>query len=342
MALGVARSSREACEDLSELEAAITQLVAGQTIDACSPSLRDALTQLGAEAIDDGRFRWPAALVPLDESRILAALDPLARRRLRTVEVLASVDSTNRYLLDRIARAGTHGVQDSVTHPGLVTTECQLAGRGRLGRRWNGSLGASIAVSLAYQLARSPQQLGGLSLVVGLAVVDALDPHGDLGLKVKWPNDVFYGAGKLCGVLIELATVPVIDLPVSTVVVGIGVNVAPRPSQRLGLDREVASIVDSVGPPPDRNLLLASLAIAVSAFIERFEADGFEPFVQTFDRLHLLHGRRCTVTGDATAADGAAGYVVRVLGAAADGALRVEADGREHRLVTGDVSLRAT
>ena len=113
-----------------------------------------------------------------------------------TVEVLARVDSTNTRLLER-ARVSS-GQQDArVSRPGeidvrsreprtphgrrlqdlqacLLVAEEQTRGRGRLGRDWVSSAGASLTFSLALPLA--PVQWGGLSLAVGLALAEALDP----------------------------------------------------------------------------------------------------------------------------------------------------------------------
>jgi biotin-(acetyl-CoA carboxylase) ligase len=34
--------------------------------------------------------------------------------------------------------------------------------------------------------------LSGLSLVVGLALLEVLRDYGAMGLKLKWPNDIYY------------------------------------------------------------------------------------------------------------------------------------------------------
>ncbi len=62
-----------------------------------------------------------------------------------TVEVAARVDSTNTRLLD-LARAGPDA-------PALLVAEAQTAGRGRLGRGWVATPGASLTFSLALPFA---------------------------------------------------------------------------------------------------------------------------------------------------------------------------------------------
>ena len=86
-----------------------------------------------------------------------------------SIELLATTGSTNADALARL-RAGD-------TRPCLIVAESQSAGRGRLGRAWWSAPGASLTFSLALGLA--PRDWGGLSLAVGLALVDALDPLVD-------------------------------------------------------------------------------------------------------------------------------------------------------------------
>ncbi len=45
----------------------------------------------------------------------------------------------------------------------------------------------------------------GLSLVVGVAVVEALEEMGVEGVKLKWPNDLYHNDKKLAGILVELS-----------------------------------------------------------------------------------------------------------------------------------------
>jgi BirA family biotin operon repressor/biotin-[acetyl-CoA-carboxylase] ligase len=89
--------------------------------------------------------------------------------------------------------------------------EHQTRGRGRLGRGWGRSAGASLTFSLSLPLA--PRDWSGLSLAVGVALADALEPPLDGAVPrigLKWPNDLWLdrrpGSGrKLGGVLIETA-----------------------------------------------------------------------------------------------------------------------------------------
>ena len=163
-----------------------------------------------------------------------------------TVEVLKEVDSTNSELMRR-ARAGQ-------TDPVLLVAESQTAGRGRLGRQWHAQAGDALTFSLGLML--HPADWSGLSLAVGLSVVESLDPQGALGLGLKWPNDIWVCQqdtsqqilgtlpkpasntwSKLAGILIETA-VPSMPMPKTSqhqvtnsqteqryCVIGVGINI---------------------------------------------------------------------------------------------------------------------
>jgi len=76
-----------------------------------------------------------------------------------TVEVVASIGSTNTELLARAKRS------PGQIQPCLLVAEQQTQGRGRQGKGWQSSAGASLTFSLA--LAMAPADWSGLSLAGG-------------------------------------------------------------------------------------------------------------------------------------------------------------------------------
>ena len=139
-----------------------------------------------------------------------------------SVEVLASVDSTNTYLLERARHSSGRRHEDS--QPCLLVAEHQTGGRGRMGRGWSAAPGASLTFSLSLPIARA--DWSGLSLAVGAALADALEPPvagtaPRLGLK--WPNDLWLMDGpargrKLGGVLIETVGIGQSEVAVANMV----------------------------------------------------------------------------------------------------------------------------
>ena len=138
------------------------------------------------------------ALPPWNDQAVQALTSSVRRFCPDTcVEVVAQIDSTNSELMRR-----GHGRDNP---PTLLVALSQTAGRGRMGRVWQSEAHAGLTFSWGMHLA--PTDWSGLSLAVGLALVEALDPDGQWGLRLKWPNDLCWqSAGsvrKLGGILIE-------------------------------------------------------------------------------------------------------------------------------------------
>jgi len=146
----------------------------------------------------------------------------MSATRFRDVRRFASIDSTNRYLLDEARAGAPEGV--------VAVADHQTAGRGRLGRTWEAPAGANLLCSVLLRPDLAPEERHLATAAVALAALDAVEALPPaLGLAgqvgVKWPNDLVDRSGrKLAGVLAEadLAASPAGPPPL---VVGIGINV---------------------------------------------------------------------------------------------------------------------
>lgn len=251
-----------------------------------------------------------------------------------SVEVMARLESTNTELLNR-ARAGDapapRGRRNEDTLPCLLVAEHQTHGRGRQGRDWIASPGASLTFSLLLRLA--PVSWSGLSLAVGCALADALDPGVAPRIALKWPNDLWLldgpGRGrKLGGILIETVNVG----PHRMAVVGIGLNVLAQPAD--GLTHGYASLVE-LDPEATAPAVLATVARPLVQALRQFEAEGFPAFRGAYTRRDLLAGLPLVTQGGGAPIEGTGA------GVDSDGTLLVRgADGTVHRLASGEVSIR--
>lgn len=102
----------------------------------------------------------------------------------------------------------------------LVVADAQDGGRGRGGRSWASEPGAGLWMTL-IERPRDPAALDVLALRIGLALADALAPHADGAIALKWPNDLYVGAGKLAGILIEARWREAMP---EWVAIGVGIN----------------------------------------------------------------------------------------------------------------------
>jgi BirA family biotin operon repressor/biotin-[acetyl-CoA-carboxylase] ligase len=271
-----------------------------------------------------------------------------------SVEVQARVDSTNTRLLER-ARALSGQRDARVSRPGeidagqreartphgrrqqdllacLLVAEEQTRGRGRLGRDWISSAGASLTFSLSLPLA--PAQWAGLSLAVGLALAEALDPLADAAalppIPLKRPNDLWLldgpGRGrKLGGILIETVNVGERRM----CVIGVGLNVLPQSADGVANGYACLQEIDPQSTAPR---VLARVAEPLVRAVLRFESEGFAPRVAGYGRRDLLLGQSVSATVP-EAVDGIAEGVDE------QGALRVRS-GALHTVVSGEVSVR--
>jgi len=214
-----------------------------------------------------------------------------------SVEVVASAESTNSALMERVRsetrRAGepmVFGRRQHDLQPCLLVAEQQTHGRGRLGRAWHSTRGASLTFSLAMPLQIS--DWSGLSLAVGVALADALEPlEGSLDaaprLGLKWPNDLWLDGRKLGGVLIE--TVPAGEHRM--VVVGVGLNIAPIQLESQAALSSGFACMQELLPQVSGPQVLALIAKPLVLALREFQSSGLAPWLSSYQRRDVLRGR---------------------------------------------------
>ena len=119
----------------------------------------------------------------LNKEQLLQQLPASVCAAVSDVWLFDSIDSTNDYLLEH-AKNKNSGFQ-------LCLADMQHAGRGRRGRVWFSSPGASLCLSVSTKLNASLNDLSGLGLMAAVVVVQVLRDLGVGGVGIKWPNDIF-------------------------------------------------------------------------------------------------------------------------------------------------------
>ena len=146
---------------------------------------------------------------------------------------IEETDSTNRWLKEN--GEGTM----------VVVADYQTAGKGCGTNSWESERGKNLTFSMLIHPTDIPaSQQFRITEVVSVALCEVLEQYiGDV--SIKWPNDIYMGDKKICGVLIEnrLQGNVIVDS-----IIGIGLNVnqtefvsdAPNPvSLRQLLGREI-------------------------------------------------------------------------------------------------------
>lgn len=155
-------------------------------------------------------------------------------------------------------------------HPAwtIVSAVLQSGGRGRFNRAWfAGEGGLWMSCNLPLE---GNRPWGMLPLVAGAALMDALAPLRIQQLRLRWPNDVMAGRGKLAGILVER---PAADLAS----VGIGINVFNSVLTLYGRTTDtpvrLADLVrDCPQLPQLRAMVADALAETFAFFVERGSA----------------------------------------------------------------------
>lgn len=136
----------------------------------------------------------------------------------KSIHFLPSCHSTNTVASDLIrAQKAVNGL--------IVITNEQTAGRGQQGNTWLSAANLNLTFSaIFFPTTYFITDSFYLNIVSSLAVAKTLEqflPYGKQ-VSVKWPNDIYIGNKKVCGILIENS---LRGDKINSVVMGIGINV---------------------------------------------------------------------------------------------------------------------
>jgi BirA family transcriptional regulator, biotin operon repressor / biotin---[acetyl-CoA-carboxylase] ligase len=230
------------------------------------------------------------------------------------------IDSTN-----TSARAlATSGAEDGT----VVTASFQMKGRGRLDRSWLAPPGVNLLASVILYPLRPLEEWGGIPLLAGLAVADAITSVGSIDTTLKWPNDVRVDQRKIAGVLVEAGQVAAR----AWCVIGVGINVNQREFEG-SYRHEPTSMLLEAGRMHDVEAVLDALLSALDRWFGKWTELGTPVIVKAWKlRTDMIGSTRMLE-------DRAGTRNVTVLDICDDGALFVKHDdGSEARVYAGDLS----
>jgi len=239
------------------------------------------------------------------------------------IEIFLTIDSTNRYLMKKVLLA------DVQCH--AVFAEQQTSGRGRHGRTWISPFGGNLYFSVLYPFQRAPRDVTGLSLAVGVAIVEQLERLDIKAAKLKWPNDVLVDERKLCGILLELHGESHGPL---AVVVGVGINISMSENAANEIDQPWVSYQSLTQTPVSRNQLAADFLSNILSALQEFELNGLDSF-----RERWLQ-RDCYMNSKVRLQLGDREIVGIARGIDQQGALLLESQGQVQRYYSGEIRLR--
>jgi BirA family transcriptional regulator, biotin operon repressor / biotin---[acetyl-CoA-carboxylase] ligase len=133
----------------------------------------------------------------------------------RDVLVFRETSSTN----DRARQAGVAGAGEGL----VIFAESQTSGRGTRGRKWVSTAGVGLWFSILLRTRVPVAQWPLLVKMAAVACAEAIEKWVEQTVRIKPPNDLILGDGKLAGFLLETSNTWDFQ------VLGVGLNVRSAP-----------------------------------------------------------------------------------------------------------------
>ena len=198
---------------------------------------------------------------------------------------LSTVDSTNRHIRDEADTLWNRfgGYNGFV----VVTAENQTAGRGQRGNKWNSNAGENLLLSI---LVRPGESLAvakqfALSQAVALALHDAMLCYG-IDVRLKWPNDIYVGDKKICGILLESIIGENND---NCVIVGVGINVN-QTTFNGEFNATPTSVILETGKSVSIKAFKKKVYKIIKTELKLYKKDKSD-FIKTFNQNNYLSGK---------------------------------------------------
>jgi BirA family biotin operon repressor/biotin-[acetyl-CoA-carboxylase] ligase len=297
------------------------------------------LEELGIHviAVSGKGYRLARPIELLDKSLLLKSLNTETQHLITDLQIHDQIDSTNSHLA-----ALTYANPEKA---GIVClAEQQTAGRGRRGRQWISPFGSNIYCSISWRFAAGPASLSGLSLAIGVAVIEALKVHGIQNVGLKWPNDIYWQQKKLGGILVEVSGES--DGPCSAVI-GLGLNLFVDSEDAASIEQEWIDIQkiqkyyqqqsgDSASELSiSRQQLVVTLIEKILAISDNYTQQSFTQYCHAWRQYDCMQGQQVSLFMGDNKIDGT------VLGINDDGLLLLQTEaGQVQSFASGEVSFR--
>jgi len=193
---------------------------------------------------------------------------------------LKEVDSTNNFLKNLLSNS------KPVPEGTVIMAESQYAGRGQQQNQWHSEPGKNLTFSLLLKPTfLNAQNQFDLTRAISMGVYDALEPLLGEQLKIKWPNDIYYGDKKLGGMLIENL---IQGSQIKNSVIGIGINVNQEnfPADAVN----ATSVKQILHADYSLKVLLSEICRHIEAYYLNLKAEKIEFVRKTYlSRLYWLN-----------------------------------------------------
>jgi len=222
--------------------------------------------------------------VALNEKIICETLNPEILDQLDSLQVFSEVTSTNDILWQK--------AQSGITGTAVCLAEMQTAGRGRRGTQWVSPASGNIYLSIIRPL-KAESVRNGLSIAIGIALINTLREFGINDLQLKWPNDLLHKRRKLAGILVESRYGSQ-----NYVTIGIGLNLSLPDNLHTAIPQPIISLEQLCDPLPCRNRLAAKIIQNMIETLELFSHRGLNDILPLWPQYDALHNQAINIISE--------------------------------------------
>jgi len=226
----------------------------------------------------------------------------------------SEIDSTNKYLKIH---------ENSLENFTFVRSDYQILGKGRNERIWNSNKGDNLLFSLLIKDAHLVNKGGLLSLIASISIAQFLEQQNLKDIWVKWPNDVYVGDKKICGILLE-GQVP------NYVIIGIGLNV-----NQIDFIGEYRTTPTSIKKELGKNINIGSIKDEIySLLINNLNnlETSFNGYLNYFNNHNYLNNKEVSFIKDNMK------LVGKVIGIDENYNLIIESNNQKYRISSGEIT----
>lgn len=278
---------------------------------------------LDIDVVNGKGYRLQQPIQWLNRQAIWHSFSEHTQALITDLDVQMQVSSTNDVVAQKLKQQQQSGM--------VCLAEMQQAGRGRRGRAWVSPPAGAFYGSVGWIFPQGFQVLEGLSLAIGVAVVEALASCGVEGLSLKWPNDILWQGKKLGGILIEMSAE--VD-GACYVVVGVGINLALPQNSKIHINQQAIDIKEITGQLADRQQITVTVLCHLIDLLASYAQHGFDAWRSKWQAYDALYGQQVQVLGLAQAIEGIA------QGIDSTGAFLIQSTTGLQTISGGEVSVR--
>ncbi|MBL1224372.1 biotin--[acetyl-CoA-carboxylase] ligase [Enterococcus sp. BWR-S5] len=184
----------------------------------------------------------------------------------------------------------------------LVVADMQEAPKGRFGRPFFASEGGGIYMSILLRPNQSFEEMAQYTIIMAVAIVEAIEAAADIPLEIKWVNDIYKDGKKICGILSE-AMSDVESGQITNIVIGMGINFSIRQEEfPEEIQEKATSLFSDCQPTLTRNELIAAIWNRFYAILSQ---DNTE-FLDYYRKKSFVLGKDVTFTQAGTLFQGTA------------------------------------